>query len=352
MGTAQRKTTVKALKSIVLGLLLSLVAMEAAAKPLIYMPFDKDSSWYCVQAPGGSYSHTGNLQYSYDFNKGGGANNTSNPAFGQWVYSPVRGEVVKVVNNLTDFQYNDANHGSLNNSGYGNEVIIKAYKASSSYSDYYVRMLHFKKGSVKVKVGDKVEIGSTIAQIGQTGFSSGPHLHLHVSTSSSASVSVPFDFIEGPVKQGKWVKSDITPLSNAMDNNGSIAAGSHISYSSTVASGGCWSSSTGVPTYTGSEYKVCNSTGAPFKWKFKLSEPGYFMVMARSTAHANRDHRALYRIAGKQHFLDQREYVEDGWRVVGFATFNTPQFTYEISVESTTPNTYVVADAIDLIRIW
>lgn len=342
----------KTLRNIVLGLLLSLVAMQATAKPLIYMPFDKDSSWYCVQAPGGSYSHTGNLQYSYDFNQGGGANSTANPAFGQWVYSPVRGEVVKVVNNITDFQYNDANHGSLNNSGWGNEVIIKAYKASTGYSDYYVRMLHFKKGSVQVKVGDKVEIGSTIAQIGQTGFSSGPHLHLHVSTSSSGSVSVPFDFIEGPVKQGQWVKSDITPLSNAMDNDGSIAVGSHFSYSSTIGSPSYWSPSTGVPTYTGSEYKVCNTTGVPFKWKFKLSQPGYFMVMVRYTAHANRDHRALYRMASKQYFVDQSEYHENGWRFLGFANFSMANFTYQISVESTTPNTYVVADAIDLIRIW
>lgn len=337
---------------VVLSMMLSLLAVEAAAKPLIYMPFDKDSWWRCVQGPGGKYSHTGDLQYSYDFNQGSGSNDSSNPAYGLWVYSPIRGEVTKVVNNIEDFKYNDDNYKSSNNSGYGNEVIIKAYKASTGYSDYYVRMLHFKKGSVQVKVGDQVEIGSTIAQVGQTGFSSGPHLHIHLSTSSSAGVSTPFDFIEGPITAGNWYKSDITPLSNVMDNDKSLAVGSHISYISTVGSSSYWSNSTGVPTYTGSEYKVCNTPGSQFKWKLKLSKSGYFLVMARYTAHANRDPDALYRVNGKKYYVDQTEYAEDGWRALGFVNFGLANFTYQISVEGTTPGTYVAADAIDLIRIW
>lgn len=336
-----------------LGILLSLACMQAAAaKPMTYMPFDKDTWWRCVQGPGGSYSHTGNLKYAYDFDQGVSKNSSSNPAYGQWVYSPIRGEVVKVVNNITDFTYNDGNYQSLNNYGYGNEVIIKAYKASTGYSDYYVRMLHFKKGSVQVKVGDKVEIGSTIAQIGQTGFSSGPHLHIHVSTDSSGTVSVPFNFIEGPISAGNWYKSDITPLSNAMDNDNSIAAGSHMSYSTTLGSSTYWSSSTGVPGYTGDDYKICNTTGVPFKWKFKLVKGGYFLVMARYTAHANRDTQALYSVGSKKFYVDQSEYATDGWRALGFVNLPTADLTYQVSVESTTPGTYVTADAIDLIRVW
>ena len=44
----------------------------------------------------------------------------------------------------------------------------------------YVNYAHLEKGSLQVKVGDKVTKGQHIANVGQSGNASAPHLHMHV----------------------------------------------------------------------------------------------------------------------------------------------------------------------------
>jgi murein DD-endopeptidase MepM/ murein hydrolase activator NlpD len=41
------------------------------------------------------------------------------------------------------------------------------------------------KGSLRVKVGDKVKKGDTLAHLGNSGTSSAPHLHFHLMDSPS-----------------------------------------------------------------------------------------------------------------------------------------------------------------------
>jgi len=55
-----------------------------------------------------------------------------------------------------------------------NFVTIK--HANNELSEY----IHLKKGSVKVKEGDKVKEGQVLALTGLTGFLTQPHLHFHV----------------------------------------------------------------------------------------------------------------------------------------------------------------------------
>jgi murein DD-endopeptidase MepM/ murein hydrolase activator NlpD len=43
-----------------------------------------------------------------------------------------------------------------------------------------VRMVHFQKGSIKVKAGDNVKEGQLIWLVGDSGLSFEPHLHMHV----------------------------------------------------------------------------------------------------------------------------------------------------------------------------
>ena len=55
--------------------------------------------------------------------------------------------------------------------------------------------LHLKQGSVSVRAGQRVAVGSPLALSGNTGNSSGPHLHFVVQQSTEAGlVSIPYEF--------------------------------------------------------------------------------------------------------------------------------------------------------------
>ncbi|MGK9416459.1 peptidoglycan DD-metalloendopeptidase family protein [Pseudomonas cedrina] len=55
--------------------------------------------------------------------------------------------------------------------------------------------LHLKQGSVSVRAGQRVAMGSPLALSGNTGNSSGPHLHFVVQQSTEAGlVSIPYEF--------------------------------------------------------------------------------------------------------------------------------------------------------------
>ena len=56
----------------------------------------------------------------------------------------------------------------------GNYIII-----DHGNSEYSV-LVHLKKASLRVKKGDKVKRGDIIAQVGQSGLSTQPHLHFEV----------------------------------------------------------------------------------------------------------------------------------------------------------------------------
>ena len=81
------------------------------------------------------------------------------------IVAAASGEVILVVDNIP---------GKTEYSSYGNHVIIK-------HSDgYYTLYGHMALGTIKVKVGDKVNSGQEIGTMGTTGSSTGNHLHFEI----------------------------------------------------------------------------------------------------------------------------------------------------------------------------
>ena len=99
-------------------------------------------------------------------------------AFGQEVLAPAAGHVVRAVGDFPDLQ----RVGQLPDAAFylqdlnraaGNHAIIDHGRGIYSF------LTHLRRGSLLVESGQEVEAGSVIGRLGNSGFSSGPHLHLH-----------------------------------------------------------------------------------------------------------------------------------------------------------------------------
>ncbi|KAF1004849.1 MAG: hypothetical protein GAK28_03683 [Luteibacter sp.] len=86
---------------------------------------------------------------------------------------------------------------------FGNYVVLDL--GGGRYAGY----AHLQKGSVKVKVGDRVTRGQTIGALGQSGNSAAPHLHFQVADAMAfeGSEGVPYVFdrldVHGPESEGQ-----------------------------------------------------------------------------------------------------------------------------------------------------
>ncbi|MCC3382237.1 M23 family metallopeptidase [Paenibacillus sp. UY79] len=90
----------------------------------------------------------------------------SYPIYDDSVYSPVEGRITEVVDGVDDNVPNTLGGSATN------MIIIK-------YKEYNILLLHLKKNSLLVKKNDFVKIGQEIAKVGNSGYSSEPHLHVH-----------------------------------------------------------------------------------------------------------------------------------------------------------------------------
>jgi murein DD-endopeptidase MepM/ murein hydrolase activator NlpD len=119
--------------------------------------------------------------------------------FGQPVHAPATGRVVAAL----DGQPDQPNIGTLPDPAPFKEDLRRALGNSiilDHGSGVFCCIAHLQQGSVGVTAGVQVEAGDVIGALGNSGFSSGPHLHIHFMDGpdflSAAPLPIQFD-IEG-----------------------------------------------------------------------------------------------------------------------------------------------------------
>jgi hypothetical protein len=95
--------------------------------------------------------------------------------FGMPVLAPCSGTVVVAADGLPDMPVPEYDRAHLA----GNHVMLACEGA-------HIALAHFRQGSVRVQVGDTVQAGQQIAEVGNSGGSNEPHLHLHAQRPGAA----------------------------------------------------------------------------------------------------------------------------------------------------------------------
>ena len=126
--------------------------------------------------------------------------------FGRPVIAPCAGEVIAAVDGLPDMQVPRMDHAHLA----GNHVILRC-------AGVHILLGHFRRGSVLVRVGGMLSAGDAIAQVGNSGNTSEPHLHVHAQEPGTA--DAPFSGAPIPIRiDGRYlVRNDRFVVSNPKD---------------------------------------------------------------------------------------------------------------------------------------
>ena len=100
-------------------------------------------------------------------------------AFGCNVLAPAPGKVIKAVDGNLDSP--KANEPPIVTNYYLEDLTRACgnYVITDHGHGVWSCLAHLRNGSVKVKVGDEIIVGQIIGELGNSGFSSGPHLHIH-----------------------------------------------------------------------------------------------------------------------------------------------------------------------------
>lgn len=117
----------------------------------------------------------------------GASGNKASYCYGYPVLAPAPGTIVKAINDVAE------NRPGEKGKGGGNGVIID--HGFGEFSSLW----HMIPGSVRVKLGDRVELGQELGKVGNSGHSSGPHIHFHVSTgpvSKRGDLGLPGPFVD------------------------------------------------------------------------------------------------------------------------------------------------------------
>lgn len=89
--------------------------------------------------------------------------------FGESIQAPCDGTVLRARDGMPDMPVPRTDMSRLE----GNHVLLRC-------GDYAVLLAHLRQGSVRVSSGDRIHSGAPVAEAGNSGQSTEPHLHVHV----------------------------------------------------------------------------------------------------------------------------------------------------------------------------
>lgn len=101
--------------------------------------------------------------------------------YGAKVMAPASGTVVLINNNEQDLVPGSDNFQSMA----GNHIYLRLDETGT-----FLILAHLKKGSINVREGQHVNEGEFLAQVGNSGSSSEPHLHIHHQRQDPSKVSM------------------------------------------------------------------------------------------------------------------------------------------------------------------
>lgn len=174
------------------------IYLNYKTKTVLELPFEDE--WYIV-AGGKSlelnhhFTPNRHQRYALDIvhvknrraNTGDGTKNEDYYCFGKRLNAPGDGKIIAVENAVED------NVPGIKNTkqSLGNYIIIDHLNGEFSF------MLHLKKNSIIVTLGDTVKRGQQVGLAGNSGNSTGPHLHYHLQSTSSlvTGVGLPMQFL-------------------------------------------------------------------------------------------------------------------------------------------------------------
>jgi murein DD-endopeptidase MepM/ murein hydrolase activator NlpD len=96
----------------------------------------------------------------------------------------------------------------------GNYVLIRHGDAVYSHSS------HLKFGSVTVKAGDRVQRGQVVAQCGNSGRSTEPHLHFHLQSDDRTGRPTPLKCWFRKLHVGNMIREDYSPVRGDLVQDG------------------------------------------------------------------------------------------------------------------------------------
>jgi murein DD-endopeptidase MepM/ murein hydrolase activator NlpD len=172
---------------------------QAPGPPILDPPF-RGGTWLAGNGPSNTSAHRRSVialagrasisqRFAIDWLLIGANGNTSHDdvaklenwwGFGEPILAAADGEVTKVVDLYPDNVPRSAPPPVTIANIAGNHVIIRVAP------NLYVMCAHLKQGSVRVKEGQRVKKGEQIAQLGNSGNTTGPHVHFEVMDANSA----------------------------------------------------------------------------------------------------------------------------------------------------------------------